>query len=250
MHNPDGASTRLLQFSSSVVTYQNRATGDATDHDVARRINERAYTVSRFLDPAGTLTGTINGISYISSSGYYSYSSDISCGITPYTYQWAVSSDGWNYTNVSTYPSTSIGIYPGSAYVQSGSLYWRLNIHSADGQNQSLFKYVGVNQSIHLRGGDVSAIANNHYDGFVLTSATPNPVTDQATIEFQVPEKHEIKLELFNEVGQSIKVLEAGEFEAGIYRHKLNTNFLAGGTYMYRLSSGEFSAIKKLTVIK
>ena len=50
-----------------------------------------------------------------------------------------------------------------------------------------------------------------------LSEAYPNPSNNEATIRFSVPVKQNIKLELFNELGASLRIFEVREFQANYH---------------------------------
>ncbi|RPI00259.1 MAG: T9SS C-terminal target domain-containing protein [Calditrichaeota bacterium] len=85
---------------------------------------------------------------------------------------------------------------------------------------------------------------------FVLSQNYPNPFNPQTTIEFQLPIKSSIHLQLINAVGTVVQEIVSGEFEAGRHQVTLNAENLAGGVYFYRLQAGDFADIKKCLLVK
>ncbi len=248
--------TRLLQFGSPLVTYEGVTTGDASVHDVARRIRERAATVANFRS-GGKLTAVIvnpSGQSSINSQGSYTFSANVSCDMPIDNYQWAFSSDGTTYYNVSTSSTANVSIYPYSTYAKG--LYIRLQITDSRGASQSatVFSYIPVYNVPHyikIGNSGIGSISSNALSGNIsLSEAYPNPASETANIEFEVADKQNIKLELFNELGMSVRTLESGEYDSGRYRHTLSTQNLVGGLYYYRLTADNFSAVKRLVISK
>ncbi|RIK75033.1 hypothetical protein DCC62_14105 [candidate division KSB1 bacterium] len=90
---------------------------------------------------------------------------------------------------------------------------------------------------------------------YALEQNYPNPFNPTTTISFQLPEAGEVSLSIFNTNGQLVKKLVAGEMSAG--RHNLTwdaTNErgerVASGVYLYVIKAGEFTAQRKLVLMK
>ncbi len=242
---------KILQFSSPLLTYEGVPAGDVSNGDVARRIVERAYTIASF-NPAvvGQLTASISGVQSINYPGYYTFSSNVECGLSPYSYHWDVSSDGYSYFNdASMSSSVSVGVYPGSSYGQSGHVYLRLRVKSDDQQWFTAYYSVYVN-NVHYIKLDNSGITDNKIANASISNAFPNPTENSTIFEFILQNKQNITIELLNEFGQKIRLLESGEYETGTYQHTLNTESLSSGIYFYRLTSENFSDTKRLLISK
>jgi hypothetical protein len=65
-----------------------------------------------------------------------------------------------------------------------------------------------------------------------------------------LPERSEIKLKVFDILGNEIRVLANGEFEAGGYEFLFNATDLPSGVYIYSLSAGRYNSIKKMVLLK
>jgi hypothetical protein len=84
----------------------------------------------------------------------------------------------------------------------------------------------------------------------VLSQNYPNPFNPATTIAFSLPERSRIKLLLYDAIGNLVKEIASGDFEAGLHEVKLNASDLASGIYFYKLTAGTFISSKKLVVIK
>lgn len=81
----------------------------------------------------------------------------------------------------------------------------------------------------------------------------PNPFNPTTVISYSLPKADKVKLEIFNILGQSIKVLVDGHQEAGLHRVEWNSEAngsLASGIYLYKLTAGEFAETKKMMLVK
>ncbi|MGA7723298.1 MAG: choice-of-anchor V domain-containing protein [Ignavibacteriaceae bacterium] len=97
----------------------------------------------------------------------------------------------------------------------------------------------------------ISGITNrNRPSGFHLNQNYPNPFNPSTIISFLIPDPGYVKLEVFNVLGLKIKTL-VNEFKsAGNYSYDFNAVSFASGIYYYRLSTGSFSEVKKMLLLK
>jgi hypothetical protein len=85
---------------------------------------------------------------------------------------------------------------------------------------------------------------------FSLSQNFPNPFNPVTKILVTLPERSEIKLKVFDILGNEIRVLANGEFEAGGYEFLFNATDLPSGVYIYSLSAGRYNSIKKMVLLK
>ncbi len=85
---------------------------------------------------------------------------------------------------------------------------------------------------------------------FSLHQNYPNPFNPTTKIRYELPNASRVTLKVYNLIGQEVAALVDGERVAGVYAAELNAASLSSGTYFYRLQAGEFSQVKKLTVLK
>lgn len=90
---------------------------------------------------------------------------------------------------------------------------------------------------------------------FELQQNVPNPFNPSTVINCAVPRPSQLKVEVFNVVGQRVKTL-ADEFcKAGYKRVEWdgtddNGTAVASGVYLYRMTAGDFSETKKMLLLK
>lgn len=85
---------------------------------------------------------------------------------------------------------------------------------------------------------------------FNLYQNYPNPFNPSTTISFDIPEKRNVKITIFDIVGKEVANPVDAEYEAGTYSVVVDFNNLASGVYMYRLRAGNFTQIKKMIFTK
>jgi len=83
-----------------------------------------------------------------------------------------------------------------------------------------------------------------------LNQNYPNPFNPATTISFFIPESVEIKLSVFNVVGQPITVLEDGTLNAGEHHFEWNASGYPSGMYIYQLEVGNKVMTRKMTLVK
>ena len=81
-------------------------------------------------------------------------------------------------------------------------------------------------------------------------SISPNPANGQTTLAYNLPTDREIKIELRNEQGQLIEVIDTKSLTAGSYEKTLNTTQLQSQLYLVTLWDGVEMITKKLIIQK
>lgn len=85
---------------------------------------------------------------------------------------------------------------------------------------------------------------------FSLSQNYPNPFNPATTIQFSIPQASDVHLAIFNQLGQEVDVIVNDRFAAGSYAVDWNAVDLPSGAYFYRIRAGEFTAAKKLILMK
>jgi hypothetical protein len=90
----------------------------------------------------------------------------------------------------------------------------------------------------------------NGVNKFELSQNYPNPFNPTTTIRFNLPEAGNVKLTLFNILGQEIKTLVNEVKEAGTHTINFNAGELNSGMYIYKIEAGSFVQTRKMTLVK
>lgn len=90
---------------------------------------------------------------------------------------------------------------------------------------------------------------------YALLQNYPNPFNPSTTIEYQLPQNTFVDLKVYDITGREVTTLVATMQNAGRYSITWNAvdsrgNKVASGVYLYRLSAGSFSQIKKMMMLK
>lgn len=87
-------------------------------------------------------------------------------------------------------------------------------------------------------------------DQFELRQNYPNPFNPTTNIEFSIPRAADVKLVVYNQLGQTVATLVNEQFSAGSYSVDWNAGELPSGIYFYRLSANDFTQTRKLLLAK
>jgi plastocyanin len=85
---------------------------------------------------------------------------------------------------------------------------------------------------------------------FELAQNYPNPFNPSTNIKFTLPQSSDMTLKVYNTLGQETASLISGFMEAGSYTINFDASSLNSGIYFYRLNAGQFSEVRKMTLIK
>jgi hypothetical protein len=85
---------------------------------------------------------------------------------------------------------------------------------------------------------------------FSLEQNTPNPFNPITEISFALPFAANVKLDIYNIMGQKVATLIDRSMDAGYHTVTWNANSVASGMYFYRLQAGSFAETKKMLLLK
>ncbi|SMO55163.1 T9SS type A sorting domain-containing protein [Gracilimonas mengyeensis] len=93
-------------------------------------------------------------------------------------------------------------------------------------------------------------VTDNVPTEFALNQNYPNPFNPTTTISYDVPEATNVTLTVFDITGRQVAELVNGRKSAGTHTIEWNATQFATGIYLYRITAGNFTAVRKLTLIK
>jgi hypothetical protein len=121
----------------------------------------------------------------------------------------------------------------------------------------------GIDLSYYIKGigynvrclYDISTGINYHSNNtlpkfFDLSQNFPNPFNPSTTISFSLPERANVILSIYNEIGETVAVLFKGEKEAGTHSIEWNASKFVSGIYFYELKTEKYQAVKKVILMK
>ena len=134
----------------------------------------------------------------------------------------------------------------------SGDFYWRVNAQNFGGASSyagpRLFS-TGTVLSVDEPVGGAPKV-------FALMQNYPNPFNPTTTISYDLPKTSYVRVVIYDVLGRVVATLVDGVQAANSYRLEWNASNVASGMYFYRMNarsadnSGDFSAVKKLLLLK
>lgn len=101
--------------------------------------------------------------------------------------------------------------------------------------------------SVILTGMDGNDITNIDYS---LEYNYPNPFNPTTTISYSIKEAGRVLLEVYDILGAKVTTLVNEEKSTGKYEVKFNASGYSSGMYFYKITSGEFTDVKKMILMK
>lgn len=115
----------------------------------------------------------------------------------------------------------------------------------------------GNTGSAALTKGDnaLNAAAGTAPEDFQLYQNYPNPFNPSTRIRFELPQAMEVKLSIFNTLGEEVRTLVQRYYEAGSYEVEWDGRSAAGarapsGMYIYRLEGDGLNLVRKMTLLQ
>lgn len=96
----------------------------------------------------------------------------------------------------------------------------------------------------------VNQTGNETPGHFSLSQNYPNPFNPVTNIKFSIPQSGNVEIKVFDILGNEVTTLVNEYKNAGFYTVDFNASRLASGTYLYRISSGNFTETKKMMLVK
>ena len=97
----------------------------------------------------------------------------------------------------------------------------------------------------------ISEITNAIPKVFSLAQNYPNPFNPKTTFEFSIPENEFVELKIFDVNGKEVQTLVSDNMNAGTYQYDWQAaDHVASGIYYYTIIAGDFTATKKLVLLK
>ena len=85
---------------------------------------------------------------------------------------------------------------------------------------------------------------------FSLAQNYPNPFNPVTKIMYDLPVDAHVRLVLYDLLGREVRVLADGAETAGSRTVELDASALPTGVYFYRIRAGDFTATRKMLLMK
>jgi len=96
----------------------------------------------------------------------------------------------------------------------------------------------------------ISQLGTNIPKSFALQQNYPNPFNPRTKIKFDIARASNVKIEVYNNLGQVVKLLVNEYKSPGYYETDFVASDLSSGIYYYRMTTDYFTDIKKMVVVK
>ena len=144
-------------------------------------------------------------------------------------------------------------MYPGADTVNGGSS--PLDNEGSFGVNHSFVLVDGPDIVINNVYGDfsptsVEKISEVNPTKFELSQNYPNPFNPSTKIQYTVPQSGLVTMKVYNLLGELISTLVNEEQTSGVYEVTFDASQFSSGIYFYSVTTGEFTATKKMMLLK
>lgn len=136
-------------------------------------------------------------------------------------------------------------------------LYFRIkkgnDIHKLDAINgQPVIHHPGQIERWDMEIGSTVAVEDprNIPEQFRLHQNYPNPFNPVTTIKYNLKEKADVLLEVYNIAGQKVRTLVNEQQNTGEYEVIFNGENISSGVYFVRMRAGEYIETKKMALVK
>lgn len=85
---------------------------------------------------------------------------------------------------------------------------------------------------------------------YQLEQNYPNPFNPSTNIEFTIPNNMDVRLDVYNSLGQRVATLVDDRLSAGTHTATFDASGLSSGTYIYRITAGSHVESRTMTFIK
>jgi len=131
--------------------------------------------------------------------------------------------------------------------------YWYIEFYN----RLNGWSYSDYSRGIHTVTGGDSVFITNIIRGnesivkeFQLNQNYPNPFNSITNVKFKMLNSGFAEIKVYDITGKLIKVLTNKKYEPGEHTVRFDAAGLPSGVYFYRLTAGEYNAVKKMVLIK
>ncbi len=230
---------------------------DSSNHAVAQGLNNPPSEPTLIIPADSSVIDITSATLAMSSSFVFGAATDADTSQTlTYEFELILGTSTWNISItdplIASVPNQEI--YDAMVAQSVTSLTGTWNVSASDGIDATPASNgpLTITFDISTVGVDEDAAVP---DVFALHQNYPNPFNPTTTIAFDVPELSNVRIDIYNLLGQKVRTLVSGQHEAAYYTVNWNgTNDfgspVASGMYIYRIEAGKFSAVRKLVLMK
>jgi len=125
---------------------------------------------------------------------------------------------------------------------------------TGDGEIAGLESPFGEWQTVLARLGDEDLLGGGAESAlpveFTLESNYPNPFNARTVINYQLPITADVRLEVYNLLGEKVATLVDAQQQAGYRSVAWDASEVSSGLYFYKLSAGDFTETRRMMLVK
>lgn len=141
-----------------------------------------------------------------------------------------------------------IGFVSGYGTTTEKQSYSYSDRNLSDGNYSYRLKQVDFNGTFeYSKSIEILVVAPNKFE---LSQNYPNPFNPTTSISFTLPQAGNVKLSVYNLLGQEVQNLVNGFMESGSHSVSFEAKNLNSGIYLYKLEANGISSVRKMTLIK
>lgn len=174
----------------------------------------------------------------------------------------ASSDCGSSWTNVYSKSAGTLATNGGSMVTSAftpTATQWRtetVSLSAFAGQPSVMIKFVatsGYGNNLYVDNINMGNLATGIHEAAAAdnsVSVYPNPITNSATIEFNLAEASKVSITMLNALGQVVTSEDLGTMSEGAQKYALNAESLSNGLYFVNIKVGTKTVTKKVSVSK
>jgi len=152
-------------------------------------------------------------------------------------------------------------------FMSTGNLAYKINSHQSTtsrtpvcvtyrggGLQRSMVAFPGLGpQNVYFNSENLpTGISGNGTTptSFKLSQNYPNPFNPATTINFSIPKSELVKIKVYDILGKEVATIVNEQMNAGSYNLTFDASKLTSGVYIYKITAGSFSDIKKMMLVK
>ncbi len=214
----------------------------------------QTFIINQQLDPptAFELQNPINGVDTLTVNPNFSWTSSSDTDLFDQVYYRYRLSEDSLFNNllvdeILANDTTLILLEP----LSIGEYFWKVVAIDTD----SLFTYGSNSNDDPFKFTIVEKVTSELFQelpiDYSLSQNYPNPFNPSTTLQFGLPEASQVRLEVFNLLGQKVATLLENDLkQAGWHSIQFDAMNLSSGVYIYRIRAGEFVQTKRMMLIK
>ncbi len=151
---------------------------------------------------------------------------------------------------------STIGFVPGYGTSTEKHFYSFSDENLFEGNYNYRLKQIDFDGTISF--SEIVVVEINLLEQFVLEQNYPNPFNPSTKIIYSIPsviasgakQSQLVTLKVYDVLGNEIATLVNEEKPAGSYEVEFDASSLSSGTYLYKLTAGEFISTRKMILLK